>query len=1027
MNTVSAICLGDSLYLSASSGSPIVWSPAISNGTWVKPKASVEYKVSATDANRCTTSQKVSIVVSSPIRLRVTNESPTVCEGQILDLKTEGAPAYTITDEQGKTRIQPLVVNSAFFKVTGKNGACWQDTTIYTNIPTVDIGQKERNSCYGRSILLKATGSGDSYVWNDGFVNGQQIVPSKNTNYVVTSSRNGCPNRHDTLKINVGAAPILQIVGAPKCYGDSLAYSSTNSEYVHLHYDGRINDYLPLQDKMMMYPGVNKLYATNAYCSSDTARFEVFVPEFYPRLSRHTKLCIGDTLELNAQGNLDLYSWSGGITNGQKITPLKDATYTVTGSLKGCKARSDTIEIKVGPRPNLRIIGDAHCYRDSISFVCNNCDYTDYRSSDYYSTDSIIKDSMGSIHFTLPGSHYLYAANQYCQTEIHHFDIYQPVITSKSSDEYICKGTEVVLRAESNADTILWSNGATNGVKIAPSISTYYILIPQTKACIGPKDSIYVHVDERPQLIFPDNPKCPDYTFFLCKGCDSGSITREDGSFYYFSGSEGQVYLPKGKSIAYASNGACASDPQHFDLNYPSNIVTIPDTVLCIGDSLVLRAKGNADEFLWTENVVNGKVFFPKVSKTYTLTPLLKGCKGAESNVEVTVNPIPKMSIVAGDPKCAGDELTYACENCVKSRYVHKFYNSEIDLSMPENGIGVLKYSGDYNGYLFADNGACRSDSFAVIFDEVTARIQNFYRNPCYEEPEGLPVALSAEANDGEVLWNGYMHARDTIVYIKDTTTFVLQVKKGRCIKTDKLTVAAFPKPTGTVTPIKELYCIGDTINVNCPTCESITMRNNSHAGTTKLMHVITPDDSYSMYLSLEKDFCPSTLLSLPTTTGGFSVQSEICNNDSALYLEDGSPENGVFSGLGVIGRYFHPNKAPLGKNYIYYTTVDRTCVNKYKGEIEVNYCGLLEAKGSEYEMDNLALYPNPSNGHVNIASGKVIDMVEISSLEGTVLNSVVLEAESKLDLTNYAQGVYFLKMFCSDGIVYDKKIVIKK
>ncbi|WP_438961302.1 choice-of-anchor J domain-containing protein [Nonlabens sp.] len=74
-------------------------------------------------------------------------------------------------------------------------------------------------------------------------------------------------------------------------------------------------------------------------------------------------------------------------------------------------------------------------------------------------------------------------------------------------------------------------------------------------------------------------------------------------------------------------------------------------------------------------------------------------------------------------------------------------------------------------------------------------------------------------------------------------------------------------------------------------------------------------------------------------------------------------------------------------------------------------------SNGDAFAEADLRLYPNPSNGVVNIQGGILIDKVEILNLMGQTLKTVsVNDTFSQIDISSYASGVYIFQVISGDS-----------
>lgn len=78
----------------------------------------------------------------------------------------------------------------------------------------------------------------------------------------------------------------------------------------------------------------------------------------------------------------------------------------------------------------------------------------------------------------------------------------------------------------------------------------------------------------------------------------------------------------------------------------------------------------------------------------------------------------------------------------------------------------------------------------------------------------------------------------------------------------------------------------------------------------------------------------------------------------------------------------------------------------------------------SDTEILGLKIYPNPSDGLLNISNTAVIDNITITDMNGRVVKNIALEArEGQINISDLSQGIYILNI-TSDGKSFTKKIV---
>lgn len=83
----------------------------------------------------------------------------------------------------------------------------------------------------------------------------------------------------------------------------------------------------------------------------------------------------------------------------------------------------------------------------------------------------------------------------------------------------------------------------------------------------------------------------------------------------------------------------------------------------------------------------------------------------------------------------------------------------------------------------------------------------------------------------------------------------------------------------------------------------------------------------------------------------------------------------------------------------------------------------------SEFELNNVVIYPNPSNNIFNIKLNQQNDKFNyvVSDLSGKVIlkRNNITETQHKIDMTSYSAGIYFLNINTQNGSV-TKKLILK-
>ncbi|GAB3719248.1 T9SS type A sorting domain-containing protein [Flavobacterium koreense] len=83
--------------------------------------------------------------------------------------------------------------------------------------------------------------------------------------------------------------------------------------------------------------------------------------------------------------------------------------------------------------------------------------------------------------------------------------------------------------------------------------------------------------------------------------------------------------------------------------------------------------------------------------------------------------------------------------------------------------------------------------------------------------------------------------------------------------------------------------------------------------------------------------------------------------------------------------------------------------------------CGL---GGEEFAANKVVLYPNPTSSIININGSETIKSIELyDSLSRLLVSKIVGDNQSSLDLSNYSNGIYFVKISTENSDIIEKVV----
>jgi hypothetical protein len=358
------------------------------------------------------------------------------------------------------------------------------------------------------------------------------------------------------------------------------------------------------------------------------------------------------------------------------------------------------------------------------------------------------------------------------------------------------------------------------------------------------------------------------------------------------------------------------------------------------------------------------------------------------TNVDATASELADATIP--NPGCAsynGDDVWYSLIVPASGSVTVETY--EDDLTITDGGLAIYSGNCNPNGLVLL---ACNDDS-GIITNENFERVIIHGRMP----GETLFVRVWAYSNS-EV---GTFNICATEITAAASTT------NDDCVDAIDLTIGV--------------------------TCTSI-IGTNIGATDSENADPTIPDPGCASYLGADVWFKVTVPASgdlavetyeddLSITDGGMAIYSGSCN-PSGLTLIDCNDDNGVitnesFERLEILGRT--PGEVLFVRIY--------TFDNLESGTFNICATELNAVVSTEqFNIDSFNIYPNPTKNTINIELNNLpLDDVEINiySIQGKlVLNSLVIESNTILDVSKLSKGLYFVELNNQDQKSIQKLIV---
>jgi len=365
----STVCTGDSITLTASSGTAYQWSNGATTQS-ITVLTPGTYSVTVTGTCGTPTASATIAGGTAPNITVTPGTNVSICAGQSVTLAASGASTYQWST--GATTSSISVNTAGTYTVSSSNACGTSSVTInvtQTTTPVVNITSNsgteicpgQNKICPGQNITLTTSGA-STYVWSGGQTTPSITISTAGT-YTVTGT-SSCGTASNTITITAGSVPSISIspgTAVNICSGQSATLTASGAT-TYLWSTGATTASINVSTA-----GNYTVTSSNA-CGSDTVVVNVTVTNT-PSVSITSTamvICPGQSATLTASG-ASSYSWSGGQT-GNSITVSTAGVYTVTGT-STCGTASATFNLTQGNVPTAIISSPS-------TILCNNSTLT---------------------------------------------------------------------------------------------------------------------------------------------------------------------------------------------------------------------------------------------------------------------------------------------------------------------------------------------------------------------------------------------------------------------------------------------------------------------------------------------------------------------------------------------------------------------------------------------------------------------------------------------------------------------------
>ena len=839
--------------------------------------------------------------------------------------------------------------------------------------------------CPGQTLTLTATpanvgsapgGYGDPGTFSGANVSGNVFTaPNVTTATVYTVSYTfGYVSKDFTISVNPPSTLSVSASSPSVCQGSSVALTASGADTYT--WSGGILNGAPFT------PGTTESYTVSATssvgCSTTSSAVVTVSVNPLPVVSVNSgSICSGKSFTILPTG-ANTYTISGGSAT---VSPLTNTSYSVTGtSTAGCvSSNTEVSSVMVNTTPVISVNSGSICSGKSFTILPTGANT--YTISGGSATVSPLTNTSYSVTGTST------AGCVSSNTEVSSVMVNTTPVISVNSGS-ICSGKSFTI-LPTGANTYTISGGSAT---VSPLTNTSYSVTgTSTAGCVSSNTAVSsVTVNTTPVISVNSGSICSGNSFtILPTGANTYTIS---GGSATVSPLTNTSYSVTGTSTAgcVSSNTAVSSVTVNATPTLIANSATI-----CSGATATLQANG-ADTYTWSNNTVSNTTTVSPTSTTiYTLNGISnQGCAGSPISVTVVVGPAPSIS-VNSSTICTGASATLIANGVTSYTWSTGANTNSIVVSPTTNTL--YSVIGDLLGCaLTASNNAsvnvlalpiisvnsgviCAGESFTIVpTGAVTYTISG-----------GSNIVSPLTTSNYSVTGtdnNGCESSTSAIATVTVNQLPTISVNSGTiCVGAGFVII-----PSGAST-----YTIsGGTASVNPITTTSYSVSGTSAEGCV----------SSSVAIS-------TVVVNANPTLNLISTNILVCAGETATLIATGAStytwdtsENG--------------NEIAVTPSLTTTYTVTGTNINGCSSSVTIaqGVDACTNIKENNFYDATFNVYPNPNNGLFIVELSVSGNIVVYNMLGAAVYESSANSTQHSINLKEYANGVYYVKLKVNDS-----------
>jgi len=529
-----------------------------------------------------------------------------LCTGDSIQLHAYN-PGATFLWSTGETTESIWVSQGGTYSVRAEfnnNGCPSYDTIVITQRPSVQFSlPSDTTLCSSQTLLLSPGIANANYYWQNGSNASTFTVTQPGIYWVRVSNQYGCVHS-DTITVGyVNAQAVNLGADTSLCIGSQLILNLNIPNASYLWSNGSTAASIAVNNTGLYWINVN-----NGACTATDSIQVIFAPIPVINLGNDTAVCMQAKHTLRATVANATYLWQNGST-ADTFNVFQPGVYWVKVSRFGC-SYSDTINVTYKPLPSLNLGPDISiCTNQSIILQAGNPSIQSYLWNTGSTNNSISVAAAGNYWVQVTGT------NQCINRDTVLVSLKPLPQFSLGNDTSLCQNQVLLLQANLNNATYLWSNGSQTNQFTVSQPGTYWLDVTQI-GCTK-RDSININYNPLPTVNLGNDTT-------LCEGITKTLDASNPSSVYIWqNGSGGSSFTVNTAGLYYVAvnmNNCIKRDSIVIGYTYKPAFDLGKDTFICQGHQIILTPKLTGSfNYVWQDGS-NNSTYTVNQPGSYQLT-----------------------------------------------------------------------------------------------------------------------------------------------------------------------------------------------------------------------------------------------------------------------------------------------------------------------------------------------------------------------------------------------------------------------